>query len=677
MKSKSAARFLTVEALSPVTETGSPAFSETGGFSASLHHQRSSLKLRSPSPETTLLRQRREDERHLEDCGKDVCKASEALHPSTALPAPRSLTQTADVYEALGYEYMSAGSYQQAVNSFHRAVSLETAPGQQPFRLYYNLCEAYFRLEKYKQAIRFGTQANIYADQLPRSPELSNRLPMLFDFLMRAEEALKRFDKAKYWLKRALAQRHPKTGSVPPRGVIFPYCKPNQSIRASVDLTLKPADLTADATYSQLTRLKRGSGDWKKLTIKGDLRPGDIAFGPNTTRARNYIPLPDPQALALPLLYECWKRLKLGIFAHIRISEGAGDVWLLIVTCNGIDIREQLSFKHPWRRLQPSLLAAQLQLTANREMFLETTKSARIFPIELDRENREFEGVYYELIFKTDEQLREVEVTAEGAGCIITKIVVNDIHLITQKECKSYIRNYLLPSLRVSNNCILIEVEKSPSIAATAGGNNQSQKPLSTCHIGRKPLSWQSIPTAIETATTRRRYPSSNKEEVYKVQQGDSQREGIVIRFAEAESGTPVYQRDYRHLRATSQDCSPVDRLKSVVFIQANVRRFLVQRLFKLRKSQKCRKGNRQRLGMVLQNQWVIVTAYSASRAKLRLHLVDVVSKRATNVELEAKPQPLESKEACAVFLSLHEKEVLRTMSDVKSSLPEVPQFQA
>ena len=673
MKSKSAARFLSTEAHTPVSETESPSpmISEEGGFSASLQRLRSALKLHSPSPEAPhcQLRSRRDNGRRPSDYVKDIVAG---LGLSKEQPAPRSLSQAADTYESLGDGYMHTCHYQQAVDSFHRAVGLAATPSSQAFRLYYNLCEAYFRMEKYKQAVRFGTQAAIYADQFstPPSPRLSARLPRLFDFLARAEEALKRFDKAKFWLQRAVAHLHPETSSTPPQRVRLSYRK-NTQLRASVDLTIKPGDLAADTTNGKSDILKRGSGDWKRLSIRGDLRPMDSTLRPGTTRARSYIPLPDLQVLTRPLLYECWKRLKLGSFAHIRISEGSGDVWLLVVTCNGIDLREQLKAQHPWRRLQPSVLAAQLQLNAKRELFLETTKLPKPFPLELLRETRSFEGTDYELVFRTDAEVSEVEVTAEGAGCSLTKIVVNDIHLATQQDCKAYIRSVLLPSLRVSNSRILIEVEKSQSTPTSANLYEQSPKSLDINHTGRRQLSWQSVSAAhsTETPTTHRRYPHPSREEVYTVQQSTTQREGIVIRFSEAESGTPVYQRNYQHLRSTSQD-----RLKSIVHIQSSMRRFLAQRVFKLMRSQKYRHCRRQRLGMFLHNHWYVVTAYSVSQASLKLQLVNVVSKEVIRTEIEARAQVLVSKEACAALLSLREKEVFTTALDPRSSQLETTQ---
>lgn len=679
MKSKSAARFLSTEAPSPVSETESPSplLSEKDGFSASLQRLRSALRLHSPSPEVPHFQLR---SRRPSDCVRDAATGS-VLSLPTGQPAPRSLSQAADTYEVLGDGYMNACDYQQAVNSFHRAVGLAVRPGSQAFRLYYNLCEAYFRMEKYKQAVRFGTQAAIYADQLssPPSPRLSARLPRLFDFLARAEEALKRFDKAKFWLQRALAQLHPKTGSTPPRRVHLPSRKHMQNGRASVDLTIKPGDLAADNTNGKLTQPNRVSGDWKKLQIKGDLRPADFTLRPSTTRVKSYIPLPEPQALARPLLFECWKRLKLGYFAHIRISESSGDVWLLVVTCNGTDLREQLGSQHPWRKLQPSVLAAQLQLNAKRELVLETPKLTKTFPLELLRESHSYEGTNYEVVFRTDTEISEVEVTAEGGGCSLTKIVVNDINLTTQQDCKAYIRSVLLPSLRISNNRILISVEKSLSCNATptsGGGYDQSPKPLGVCHTGRRQLSWQSVSTAnsTETAITRRRYPHPSREEVYTVQQSTTQREGIVIRFSETESGTTVYQRNYQHLRSPSQDSSPSSKLKSIVIIQSAVRRFLAQRWFKLMKVQKYRHCSRQRLGMVLRDRWYVVTAYSVSRVLLKLQLVDVVSKEVTRAEIEARAQALVSKEACAALLTLREQEVFKTVLDPRSTLLETTQ---
>ena len=648
MKSKSAARLLSPGSRSPVSAVESQRGDsyKSGAFSVRMQKLHAALRMHSESPESARneVTHLFEELKRLAACQKDVPAALADLCQATEVPAAHSLGLAADAQAALGDAYLSAHHYQEAAESLHKAVSLATSSGPELFQVYNRLCEAYFRMEKHKQAIRFGTQAAIYADQLPAShfPALNTQLPKLFDFLSRAEVALKRFDRAKFWLKRSLVQLQMNVEMTPRRRKQISHRGIRGLLRSSVDLTLKPGDVTADTTQKD-----------SLIPLISKTRSPDH-------RCDKYIPLTGPRKLSGSLLYECWKRLKIGSFAHISISQGVKDTWLVRVTCNRMDVREQLNPLHPWRTIEPAVLAAHLQLNKNRELYLEVTKSNSAFSIELHRETREFEDGAYELIFRTESELREIEVTAESPSLCLTKKIVNDLNLPSREACRTYVLECLLPVIQVTNGRIVIKIDRSPASALPSTlRSDQSPRPLSTCNSTRNsPQSFAVCPTS-EAALTRRRYMRHHREEIYTVQQtGNPQQEGFIIRFSETESGNQEYKRDYQHLRTTSRDHSLASQLRAAITIQAFIRKTLTRREFKLRKSFHLRKRPEHRLGVRLKGKWFTVNVYWLHRERLIVHMCDADSKEVTSAEFKA--QLVDSRLAFAALLTQHESELVR-----------------
>ena len=525
-------------------------------------------------------------------------------------PTAKSAVVSSEAYDALGCALIQTQDFELAAKSLHKAVSAAmslTDPGFNRATHYLHLCEAYFHLGKYKQAVRYGAQAAIYAEQMLETQlteALFYDLRAIYSLLTKSEEVLKRFDRARYWQKRSqfFFTSRPETAESP---VIrnnsrtkpeFSHSVPvsaAQSPRGSVNNTIKreQAEVQETSCLPDVTQ-KEGCRMWPRNSVRcgsvDDLKPllrrADYKK-PNTPKPsetpephevtvvkppRAHILLTDPYTPST-LLYQCWKKLKSGTFAHIRVGECPSDVWVIDLKCSDGSraIEEKLGPHHAWRRLTPQALASLLQVGPKGELTLsgDTFRIAKTHRVELHREKREFDGVVYQIVYRTEASLKEVEIKAVCAGKRLRKTVVNDIELTSQQDTAAYIRDVLSPRIRITDDQIVVVstpvlgasiAQKSRLAPLTPGQflTDNSPKPVQSSRSAKRPSRTQDtlMASKSESPPSGRATPQKDEEKVYYIPDDvntspkKEDESKIVIRISEAQNATKEYQRDYQYL---------------------------------------------------------------------------------------------------------------------------------
>lgn len=236
---------------------------------------------------------------------------SALLHVNQLVSQCPVISSTAEIVDQLGCALLKATAISSAVVNFHTAIETsEQDTDERKLRYFLHLCDAYARVERHRQVVRYGTQAvNMISqsEDFPYSACMRDDLLHLYDLLTKSEQALKRFKRAKYWLKQSLrwlsADKSPQ--STP--------CSPMH--RSNTCLT--PIIQTSNAQLEE-----------------GFIR------------------------------YQCWRKMDNEEFVKICISECAGDIWLISISdMKGTLVKNRIVTKsHPWRKLQPNTIARLLTL---------------------------------------------------------------------------------------------------------------------------------------------------------------------------------------------------------------------------------------------------------------------------------------------------------------------------
>lgn len=259
------------------------------------------------------------------------------------------------VAEALGCALMKAGQVAEALVHFHSAASLyERATVERRLKLYLHLCDAYARIGKPRQVVRYGTQAVQLVDQStrPLTSTMREDLYQLYDLLTQSEQALNRFQRAKYWLKQSL--RHMSARRLP-------CSTPSSPTYERTGGETCPAHLLRDPT------VKGFSSAIRSLFLLKEKAAGN---------PRNSV------------LFQCWRRLSSNNRVKVTITEDRHENWIVTMT----DSNEQLMQRKivgktdAWRKLQPCVIASMVRQDSKGDLVLcQVRKDAQIR--EINREN--------------------------------------------------------------------------------------------------------------------------------------------------------------------------------------------------------------------------------------------------------------------------------------------------
>jgi len=247
-------------------------------------------------------------------------------------------TVPADVTDALGCALLRAGQVTSALAIFQTAVSAsEHACAAQRLKLYVHLCDAYARLEKPRQVVRYGTQAVHLVEAEVLTATMREDLYELYDLLTKAEQALNRFQKAKYWLK--LSLRHMSSERLP-------YSSPTSPTGSSTCPGHSQGKPTLSGFSEALHRLSIG----KEKTISSERHSPESAH----------------------VLFQCWRKLPPTKIVKVSITEDQEDNWVVTMTDSNDQVMQRriLTRSDPWRKLQPRMIATMVRLDSKGDLVL-------------------------------------------------------------------------------------------------------------------------------------------------------------------------------------------------------------------------------------------------------------------------------------------------------------------
>lgn len=261
-----------------------------------------------------------------------LCKVNDLISQCPPCLVP------ADVSDSLGCALLRTGQFTSALANFHTAVSAsEHASAAQRLRLYVHLCAAYAKLEKHRQVVRYGTQAVQLADSEVLTAAMHEDLYELYDLLTKSEQALNRFQRAKFWLKQSL--RHMSSQ----RLMYSSPSSPTGSYSCPRHIRGNPAPRSFNEAFLHLSASKEKAINSERHS-------------------------PEP----VHVLFQCWRKLQADQIAKVTITEDQEKTWVVTIMDSSEQILQQRAVPStdPWRNLQPRGIAAMVRLDSKGKLVL-------------------------------------------------------------------------------------------------------------------------------------------------------------------------------------------------------------------------------------------------------------------------------------------------------------------
>lgn len=405
------------------------------------------------------------------------------------LPAPLSAPLASALYDRLARGYREVGELRQAVSCYEKA--LRQAPGDE-CQNYAKLSETYREMGQWKQAVRYGSQAVILMESdLEATTSGTQDYTMkkaevlsMYSLLAECEDHLDRSESALFWVKRSLGELlalspsaphhsspedsspvlsasldssieqgpHPFFSKAGSRGSVMSMdCFWSDSLEASCSLGRLGGTQPPLSLYSRQTGSTDSPAD-KDLPFSEENSPGGQRRHVSLRiRSRQRT----ANAAVGKLLQETWKTMDIGTMVRVRVEE-RGEEWVVTVwgTVPPLSVETALSPAHPWRALDPPVLASLLELT----------NSSPSHPLELlvtlFEEKKAFADCEYTVKYSTFSSLYSVLVCARAGNRTIRKEIVNDIHLETLSSLISYVKEVLSPQLLISGEKISLKASQ-------------------------------------------------------------------------------------------------------------------------------------------------------------------------------------------------------------------------
>lgn len=239
------------------------------------------------------------------------------------------------VAEILGCALMKVGQVAEALVHFHSAALLyEHATVERRLKLYLHLCDAYARIGKPRQVVRYGTQAVQLVDPSTLTSTMREDLYQLYNLLTQSEQALNRYQRAKYWLKQSLRYMSARPCSTPSS----PTYQRTGGETCPAHLLRNPAIKGFSSAIRSLSLLRE----------KAACKPQDT------------------------VLFECWRKRSSVSSVKVTITEDKYENWVVTVRDRNDQLlqRKLVSKTDPWRKLQPCVIASMVRQDSKGDLVL-------------------------------------------------------------------------------------------------------------------------------------------------------------------------------------------------------------------------------------------------------------------------------------------------------------------
>lgn len=406
------------------------------------------------------------------------------------LPVDLSASLAFDLYDRLGRGYRETGELRLAANCFEKAIRWPQDPSSEA-QTFSKLCETYKEMGNWKQAVRYGNQAvallerDLKAAQ-PDSEDytyMKTRVQSLYCILTECESSLNRGENALFWVRRslngvlALSPNTPHHSSPEDQSPALPnslgssisnapFLSKSESLDGfwsdSQENSYRMGSPPLFSLYSKQTGSTDSPAD-KDLPFSEEDSPGRGERRHVSLRIRSRQHTENNKAVEI--LQEIWKTIGTVGFVRVRV-EAKGEEWVVSVWGTSPPFSTEISLtpSHPWRQFDPESLISRLDLSPSNDLIL--TDSPALPPpvlqslesseplITLYEENRDFEGVPYEVRYSTIPSFASITIKAKGGGRTIRKVILNDIHLCTLSELSVYAKDVISPQLLISQGKI-------------------------------------------------------------------------------------------------------------------------------------------------------------------------------------------------------------------------------